>query len=51
MPSQSDTTSMGLGIMQERAASINAQLRINTQPNQGTQVLVTWTNPQGKDHQ
>ena len=35
---------LGLGIMQERAASIGATLAIESQPGQGTQVTIVWTN-------
>jgi signal transduction histidine kinase len=33
----------GLSIMQERATTINAKLKLSSQPGKGTQVMVTWT--------
>jgi signal transduction histidine kinase len=43
-PNQVKSTSMGLGIMRERADNIGAVLDITSQGNQGTQVVVTWKN-------
>jgi signal transduction histidine kinase/ligand-binding sensor domain-containing protein len=37
---------LGLGIMQERAESIHAQLEIESKPGGGTQVKVVWTGPE-----
>ena len=33
---------MGVGFMRERAGDIDAQLFINSQPDQGTEVLIVW---------
>jgi signal transduction histidine kinase len=41
---------LGLGIMRERAEAIGAELRIESQPGRGTQVLVTWRNEQRQEH-
>jgi PAS domain S-box-containing protein len=38
---------LGLGIMQERAASINASVNIESQPGQGTAVTLIWHNQEG----
>ena len=37
---------LGLGIMQERAESIGAQIEIDSKPGGGTQVKVVWTGPE-----
>jgi nitrate/nitrite-specific signal transduction histidine kinase len=37
---------MGLGILRERARSIDAVLEIATHPGDGTDVVVTWTEMQ-----
>ncbi len=37
--------SLGLSIMRERAEAIGAQLRIESEPAEGTQVMVVWTDP------
>jgi signal transduction histidine kinase/HAMP domain-containing protein len=37
---------LGLGIMRERAEAVGANLRIESQPGQGTQVEVIWTETQ-----
>jgi nitrate/nitrite-specific signal transduction histidine kinase len=34
--------SLGLSIMRERAEAIGADLRIESEPGEGTQVFVTW---------
>lgn len=40
---------LGLDIMRERAQTIGAELRIESRPGQGTQVLVKWqVNPEGE---
>jgi signal transduction histidine kinase len=39
---------LGVGIMQERAASIGAELEIESEPGQGTQVTVAWTIDDGQ---
>jgi signal transduction histidine kinase len=39
---------MGLGIMNERAAAINADLSIDSQPGSGTCVTLIWTREQEK---
>jgi signal transduction histidine kinase/streptogramin lyase len=39
---------LGVGIMQERAASIGAVLEIESEPGQGTQVSVVWTFDDGQ---
>ena len=36
---------MGLGIMRERAEAVGAQLKIVSQPGQGTQLTVIWPHP------
>jgi signal transduction histidine kinase len=41
---------LGLGIMHERAASIHAQLQVESQPGGGTQVKVVWTSDGGETH-
>lgn len=33
---------LGMGIMQERASAINAELEIRSQPNQGTTISIAW---------
>lgn len=43
-PGQVESTSMGLGIMHERAEAIGAELSITSQVNQGTTVRVNWLN-------
>lgn len=43
-PNQADSTSMGLGIMRERAEAVGALLNITSQANQGTRVNITWIN-------
>ncbi len=40
---QTSSDSLGLNIMRERAEAIGAQLRIESEPAQGTQVMVVWT--------
>ncbi len=49
-PDQTESTSMGLGIMRERAEAIGALLHITSQAHQGTRVVVTWMNTAGKEH-
>jgi PAS domain S-box-containing protein len=41
-PDQVESTSMGLGIMHERAEAIGARLDVTSQVNHGTNVVVTW---------
>lgn len=41
-PGQRDPNHLGLRIMQERAASVGAKLTIESQPGEGTQVLLVW---------
>jgi signal transduction histidine kinase len=41
---------LGLGIMRERAEGIGAELKIESQPGHGTQVMVTWRNEQRQEH-
>jgi signal transduction histidine kinase len=41
----------GLGIMQERASSINASLKVVSNPNCGTQIEVAWLDPTPKEKQ
>jgi signal transduction histidine kinase len=41
---------MGLGIMQERADAIGANLDINSQPGAGTTIAITWPIPQAKEN-
>jgi signal transduction histidine kinase len=43
-PSSVPPDHLGLGIMHERARKVGATLTIESQPGQGTQVLVTWQN-------
>jgi PAS domain S-box-containing protein len=38
------TGHFGLGIMHERAASVGARLRVESEPGQGTTILLTWNN-------
>ena len=40
--------SLGLGIMRERAEAIGAELIIESQPGEGTQVSVVWTGDKGR---
>ena len=49
-PDQTESTSMGLGIMRERAEAIGALLHITSQAHQGTRVVVTWINTVGEEH-
>ncbi len=49
-PAQIESTSMGLVIMRERAEAVGASLAITSQPGRGTRVVITWTNPTGKEH-
>lgn len=44
-PSVVSPTSLGIGIMRERAESIGASLTIESQIGKGTQVTVIWTRP------
>jgi PAS domain S-box-containing protein len=44
-------TSLGLGIMHERAESIGADLRITSTPGSGTQVAMTWQQSLNKEHE
>jgi signal transduction histidine kinase len=37
-----DRLGLGLGIIRERAQSIGARLRIESQPEQGTRLVVNW---------
>jgi signal transduction histidine kinase/putative methionine-R-sulfoxide reductase with GAF domain len=41
-PEQVSPEHFGLSIMQERATTINAKLKLSSQPGKGTQVMVTW---------
>ena len=41
-PSQIPPDSLGLGIMRERAQEINAELKIDSAPGEGTRVSVNW---------
>ncbi|MCC7355073.1 MAG: GAF domain-containing sensor histidine kinase, partial [Anaerolineae bacterium] len=41
---------LGLGIMRERAEAIGATLDIQSQPGHGTQVVVTWSGEQRREH-
>jgi two-component system nitrate/nitrite sensor histidine kinase NarX len=43
-PGQRDPNRLGLRIMHERAASVGARLTIESQPGQGTQVILVWQN-------
>jgi signal transduction histidine kinase len=42
-PEQISSDHLGLGIMEERAVSAGASLRITTAPGAGTELLLTWT--------
>ena len=35
----------GLAIMRERARGVGAQLRVESRPGSGTEVVVTWADP------
>jgi two-component system nitrate/nitrite sensor histidine kinase NarX len=39
---------LGIKIMGERAAQIGADLRIHSEPGQGTEITVTWSHPAGE---
>jgi PAS domain S-box-containing protein len=41
---------LGLGIMRERAEAIGAILDIKSEPGHGTQVVVSWSGEQGRNH-
>ena len=41
---------LGLGIMRERADAIGAALDIKSEPGHGTQVVVTWSGEEGRNH-
>jgi PAS domain S-box-containing protein len=43
-PGQRDPNRLGLRIMHERAAGVGARLTIESQPGQGTQVILVWRN-------
>ena len=43
-PGQRNPNQLGLRIMHERAASVGARLTIESQPGQGTQVILVWRN-------
>ena len=45
--SKEDTTHLGIGIMRERAASIQASFSIESQPGYGTQVTLIWGSETG----
>jgi signal transduction histidine kinase/putative methionine-R-sulfoxide reductase with GAF domain len=45
-PSYVPPDHLGLGIMRERAEAVGATMRIKSQPGQGTQVEVAWTDTQ-----
>jgi nitrate/nitrite-specific signal transduction histidine kinase len=47
---QTQNGGLGLGIMQERAASIRAEFEVESQPGRGTQVSVIWKEPTQKEH-
>jgi nitrate/nitrite-specific signal transduction histidine kinase len=38
---------LGIGIMRERAQKIGATFQINSEPGDGTSVLVTWSEARG----
>ena len=44
-PEAAQASQMGLRIMQERAQTIGATLRVESQPGQGTQIAVDWPAP------
>jgi signal transduction histidine kinase len=44
-PAEPGTGELGLGIMHERAAAVGATLEVQSQPQQGTRILVTWSPP------
>ncbi len=35
---------LGINIMSERAAQIGGDLRVQSKPGQGTEIIVTWSN-------
>ena len=39
-------TGMGLSIMQERAVEVGAQLKVESQPGEGTRVSLYWSEPE-----
>jgi PAS domain S-box-containing protein len=41
-PNEAKTGRMGLGIMRERAEGIGAQVTLQSQPGEGTEITVTW---------
>jgi PAS domain S-box-containing protein len=47
-PSGLPPDSLGLGIMRERAFAIGAQLTVESQAGEGTQVRVSWPAPEGR---
>lgn len=48
-PEQIRATSMGLGIMRERAEAIGAALHISTEIGKGTEIIVQWAVPREAD--
>jgi signal transduction histidine kinase len=48
-PEQVRPEHLGLGIMRERAETIGAALRIQSQPGQGTHIEVVWPDPHRKE--
>jgi ligand-binding sensor domain-containing protein/signal transduction histidine kinase len=44
-PGKASSDHLGLGIMEERAASVGAAYRLESQPGQGTRILVSWQEP------
>jgi signal transduction histidine kinase len=43
IPTSVSPDHLGLGIMKERAEFIQAHLQINSQPDSGTEIVVTWS--------
>ena len=41
---------LGMGIMEERARNMGAQLYINSQIDAGTQLNIIWNNPNNKEY-
>jgi signal transduction histidine kinase len=42
-----DPGRFGLSIIRERAQAIGAELTLETEPGEGTEITVIWTNPAG----
>ncbi len=49
-PAAAEQNGMGISIMQERAASIEARLRLQSLPGAGTRLHLSWPAPTNEDH-